>query len=57
MPLFQLPRKLIKELRQPFGTIVKGEDELAKEIKAKIIKPLFALATLVISCYKNRHCA
>jgi len=33
MSLFQLPQELIKEFRQPFGTIVKGEKELEKEIK------------------------
>jgi len=43
MPLFQLPRKLIKEFRQPFGTIVKGEDELAKEIKSQNYQTLVCI--------------
>jgi pantetheine-phosphate adenylyltransferase len=41
--LFQLPKKLIKKFREPLGKIVKGGEELKRELRAQNYKKLICV--------------
>lgn len=52
-PLFQLPKNLVNELRQPFGKVVKGEEELKKALKGKKYPKLICIGDFSNFCLKN----